>query len=348
MSAKPMTSMERVLATLGHHEPDRVPLFLLPTLHGSIELGMSIQQYFSKGENVAEGQMRLRARLGHDCLDAFFYGAIEVEAWGGEVVYADDGPPTAADPFLKAADLEKGITPPSVADSPRLREVLNAISLLKSRVADTVPIVGVVMSPFSLPVMQLGFDRYIELMSERPLLFNPLMRANEEFCVSWANAQLAAGATAIAYFDPLASPTMTPREVYLRTGHPVACRTISRIKGATAIHLASGASLPILEDIARTGTAIVGVGSLENLSHVKDRCRGKLTVLGNLNGITMRRWSRDQARSTVKEAIKAAGPGGGFILSDSHGEIPLQVPLDTLSAIAEAVRELGVYPLEWV
>jgi len=34
-----MTSLERVLTTLGHNEPDRVPLFLLLTMHGAKELG---------------------------------------------------------------------------------------------------------------------------------------------------------------------------------------------------------------------------------------------------------------------------------------------------------------------
>ncbi len=34
-----MTSLERVLATLGHTEPDRVPLFLLVTMHGQRSSG---------------------------------------------------------------------------------------------------------------------------------------------------------------------------------------------------------------------------------------------------------------------------------------------------------------------
>ena len=47
-----MTSLQRVLTTLGHKEPDRVPFFLLATMHGAKELGLSIKEYFSKPENV--------------------------------------------------------------------------------------------------------------------------------------------------------------------------------------------------------------------------------------------------------------------------------------------------------
>ena len=77
-----MTSIERVLTTLGHKEPDRVPLFLLLTLHGAKEMGMTIKEYFSKGEYVAEGQLKLREKYRHDCLYSFFYAPVEIEAFG--------------------------------------------------------------------------------------------------------------------------------------------------------------------------------------------------------------------------------------------------------------------------
>ena len=86
MSTRSMSSLERVLTTLGHREPDRVPLFLLLTMHGAQELGLSIKSYFSRPEYVIEGQLRLRRKYRNDCLYAFFYSSVETEAWGGEVI----------------------------------------------------------------------------------------------------------------------------------------------------------------------------------------------------------------------------------------------------------------------
>lgn len=341
-----MTSFQRVMTTLGHQEPDRVPLFLLVTLHGAKELGLSIRDYFSKAEHVVEGQVRLRARYGNDCYDGFFYAPIEIEAWGGEVVYADDGPPNSGAPFITSYDQIRSLKAPVVEQTPCLTKVLNALSGLKKRSAGDAPVIGVAMSPFSLPVMQMGFERYLQLMLEEPVLFDALMRVNEEFCVRWANAQLQAGADAICYFDPVSSTTIITREQYLATGFLIAQRTLSKIKGPTATHLASGRGLAIYGDIARTGTAIVGVTVEENLADVKAACKGKLTVLGNLNGIAMRTWTPSQAEAAVKDAIAKAGPGGGFILSDNHGEIPWQVPEETLSAISSAVHTWGNYPLQ--
>ena len=92
---------------------------------------------------------------------------------------------------------------------------------LKQRVGDSVPIIGVAISPFSLPVMQMGFDRYIELIYEQPGRFERLMQANIEFCVNWSNAQLAAGATAICYFDPVSSTTSIPRAPFSSARTPM-------------------------------------------------------------------------------------------------------------------------------
>ena len=59
----------------------------------------------------------------------------------------------------------------------------------------------------------------------------------------------------------------------------------------------------------------------------------------------MRHWTREKAFSIVKQVISDAAPGGGFILSDNHGEIPLQVPDEVLFAIRDAVYEYGRYPI---
>lgn len=341
-----MNSMQRVVAALSHGEPDRVPFFLLCTMHGARELGLGIGEYFARAEQVAEGQLRLRARYRHDCLYGFFYAALEAEAFGGEVVFRDDGPPNAGEPLLADPELIGRLTPPDVGRSPGLRRVLDALALMKERSRGEVPIIGVVMSPFSLPVMQLGFEAYLELIYERPDLFRRLMQVNGEFCARWANAQLAAGASAICYFDPVSSPDITPKAGYRDTGFRAAESTLPRINGPTATHLASGRCLGIVDELARTGTAAVGVGASEDLAAVKEACRGKLCVIGNLNGIEMRNWTAEQAAQRARAALHAAGEGGGFILSDAHGEIPWQVPDEVLMAISDEVHRSGRYPLK--
>jgi len=340
-----MTSLQRVLTTIGQQEPDRVPYFLLLSLHGAKELNLSIEEYFSKAENVFEGQKKLREKYGHDCYYTFFYTPIEIEAFGAEVIYSSDGPPNAGAPFLTAEGIDS-LVPPKVKESKILKRVLDATAMIKEIAKDEVPIIGVVVSPFSLPVMQMGFAAYLELIYNEPKKFEKLMQINSQFCIEWSNAQLEAGATAICYFDPISSTTIIPRELYLKTGFKVAKETIAQINGPTATHFASGNCLTLMGDLPQTGTAVVGVSSLEDLTLLKHKADKKLTLLGNLNAIEMRHWSVEETKEKVQTAIKQAAKGGGFILADNHGEIPWEIKEETLLAIKEAVEEYGNYSLK--
>jgi len=343
-----MTSMERLATAMGHREPDRVPFLLPAHLHGARELGLSLREYFSRAEYVAEGQWRLRSRYDHDALMGFMYGAVEAVAWGGEVVFPDDGPPNAGDPPLTRIERLPHLQPPPIVDSPGLQRVLQIIRLLKAKARGRIPIMAAVISPLSLPILQLGFERYLTLMHEQPELTDHLIRINEEFCVAWANAQLEAGASAIVYTDPVSSPTILPADYVRRIGLPVAQRTLARIRAPVSISFASGRCLGIIDDVAQTGAVGVGISAMEDLGDAKKACRGRLTIMGNLNAIEMRHWTPADAEARVREAIAKAGPGGGYVLTDNHGEIPWQVRDEILLAIADAVHRWGSYPLKWI
>lgn len=345
---KDMTSMERVLTALSHQEPDRVPLMLLFSLYGAREREISVKDYFSDADLVIKTQLLLQEKYRSDCLYTFAYAALESQAWGGEVVFADDGPPNSGQPLLNRLDDIPGLTLPDLAASPGLLRILDITRGLKEAVGDSIPIIGVVMSPFSLPVMQLGFEPYLELLYLRPELFARLMALNQAFCIKWANAQLAAGATAICYFNPLASPTIIEKSTYLKTGYPLDCQTLAQIKGPTATHLASGISLPVLDEIIASKTAIIGFGQEDDVALLKARAQKRIALLGNLNGIEMVNWTPALARQEVTSLIRQAGPGGGFLLADSHGEIPYQVPPQVLAAISQTVAECGQYPLKGI
>jgi uroporphyrinogen decarboxylase len=353
-----MNSLQRTLTALSYKEADKVPLFLLLGVSGAkfshpsgkipFEKNCSIENYYTDAEGVAESQLIMLERYQHDCLYSFYYASAENEAFGGDTLYFSDGSPNAGTPIIRTTQDINKLSIPIPQEVPVLKRILKTEQLLKQQVGDTVPIIGVVISPFSLPVMQMGFEGYLELMYSDQDSFQKLMKINEAFCVSWANAQLEAGATAICYFDPISSTSMIPREKYLQTGQPIAARTLARIKGPTVTHMASGRCVSIVNDIIATGTEIIGVSTSEDINELKELSAGKVTLLGNLNTVEMRRWSASQIESEVKKVIAGAGRGGGLLLGENHGEIPWQVSDEVLLAISEAVQRWGQYPLDWI
>ncbi len=340
-----MTSMERFGTTLSHQEPDRVPVMLTVTMHGAKELGLTIEEYFSRPEHVIEGQLRLRRKYGHDCYNALTYGAVEYVAFGGRAIFADDGPPNAGEPVIHSRSDIFNLEVPRIEDIPLLQDGLKITLGLADEAAGEVPVIGVAISPFTLPVMLVGFSGWLDLLQDDRPAVHRLLEVTTRFCTDWANAQFAAGATAVAYYDPLSAVDLSDNALFNEVALPVARRTITGFKGAAAYHLASGRSLGRIDDYASTGAIAVGVSSQEDLEEVKRQCAGRLAVIGNLNGIEMTRWSTAEIRAAVKACIAVAAPGGGYILSDNHGEIPFQVPDDTIHALMDAARELGAYPI---
>ncbi|MHB1484485.1 MAG: uroporphyrinogen decarboxylase family protein [Saccharofermentanales bacterium] len=340
-----MNSFDRTMTAIGHKEPDRVPLFLLLSLYGAKEMQIPIREYFSKSENVVAAQIKMMEKYSNDCIYTFAYAPVEIEAFGGEVIFVDGGPPNSGEPFIKSMEQINSLEVPRIDECECLLRVLESTKMLKAKVGNETPIIGVAISPFSLPVMQMGFENYLQMMYFHKDYFAKLMRINEEFCVAWANAQLEAGATAICYFDPLASPNIIERETYLATGFLTTQRTIGRIKGPTATHLASGIALPVVDDIIKTGSLVLGFSTNDDLVKIKEAAKGRICLLGNLNGVEMINWDSARIENEVKDIVFTAGAGGGLIISDNHGEIPWQVPERVLLEIAESVRRFGTYPL---
>lgn len=345
MTGDEMTSLERTLTALSHKEPDRVPLFLNLTMHGARELNLPIRKYYAEADLVVKGQEILREKYGHDCLTGFCYGSAEVEAFGGSTLFFDDGPPNAGSPPIRNPEDISSLKVSDPRDCPPLLRMLEVTRTLADRYGDAVPIAGVAISPFSLPVMQLGFSRYLDLLLSDDPLFRDLMEVNKAFCTTWANLQIEAGATAIVYFDPVTSPTIIPPDLAGRTGLPIAREMIRSINGGVVYHLASGRSLAIADGLIASGAVALGVSSLEDLSVLKERFAGKMTLIGNLDGVSMRKWSAAETEEQVRAALSKAAPGGGFILSDNHGEIPWQVGDSIISAMAKASKTYGRYPI---
>lgn len=332
-----VSSAERLDTALSFRPPDRVPFFLPAHLQAARRLGLGVRECLETPEHVVAAQLLLRDWLGHDVVSAAVPAAFELEPWGGSVEFVDNGPPVAGPPPMEPDDIPT-LEPPSLSDSPRLLGALRAIEMLRARVGDAVPVMGSIVSPFSLPLIQLGFERYLEVLVERPAEFQRLMEVNAAFCLEWATAQVNAGATMIAYYDPMSSPTCVPVDTARELGLPIARRLLPFIGAPFAVHFASGHSIPLLDDLVALGATAVGIGAQEDVAVALERSRRRIGIVGNLNGVAMCGWSPADARAAAAH-LRAAGAGGGLIVADCHGEIPYPVQDDILSTIAETIRQ---------
>lgn len=86
-------------------------------------------------------------------------------------------------------------------------------------------------------------------------------------------------------------------------------------------------------------------GTGMDLREVKQSFGHKICLIGNVdNKTTLVTGSVEDVRSEAIECIKAAAPGGGYILASDHS-LKDDMPNENIFALYETGREYGKYPI---
>ncbi len=112
----------------------------------------------------------------------------------------------------------------------------------------------------------------------------------------------------------------------------------------------NGPMAAILPDLAEIGVDIVStlcppkVGDVD-LAKAKQQIGHKVTLAGNVDAIwVIQRGTPEQVREAVRENIRVAAPGGGYILDVSDCIMP-GTPRENVEAFFQAAHEFGRYPI---
>ena len=105
---------------------------------------------------------------------------------------------------------------------------------------------------------------------------------------------------------------------------------------------------PILNDLMEAG--FDGLHPIQpqclDIKEVKDHLKGKACILGNIDCTYLLPFgSKEEVVETVKDTIRRAAPGGGYILSSSNSVHP-GCKGKNVVAMFETARKYGTYPLK--
>jgi uroporphyrinogen decarboxylase len=337
-----LTAAERVGRVLSGERPDRYPYFLPAPLHAAGLLGVSLRELFSSVELSVEGALAVRERLGNDLVSSFGHAADDAAAFGAEVIFFEDGPPNAGTPPFARATL--GSAAPPRPDHPAIAARVEVTRRLVDRLRGRVPVSGALVGPFSLPVMQLGFPTWLDVLHESPREAERLLDVNVAHCAAWGRAMLAAGASAVLLAEPLASRQMTTPRLWRELGLPALRRFAAALGGPFGLSTASARILDVAPDLAEAGAVLVGASEDDDLDAVARATGGRAVVAGNLNGLRMRRWTAEDVDREVRALVARLPAHGRALVTEHHGELPLAVPFDVAVGVAEALRRHGGVP----
>jgi len=165
-----MTPLEILVAAITGAPAPRIPIFCNLLDQGARELGMKQQAYYSKGEHVAAGQLKMNQRFGYDNVWSLFYVGKEAEFFGCDsILYAEDGAPNVGDYVIKSwDDIAKLEAPDDITAHPAWAETASCLKILREEVGATRPICAYLTASTSMPALLMGMDKWMELLMTGP------------------------------------------------------------------------------------------------------------------------------------------------------------------------------------
>ncbi len=342
-----MNAMERIGLLAAGKLPDRVPVICNLLEQGALELGLSIEEYYSSGEKVAEAQLRMQRKYGYDNLWGFFYVARDAEMLGcRKIIFAKDGPPNVGELIIRnPADIEALTVPADVGATEAFQELRNCIRILKAEQGGRCPVLGSVVSSFSLPSMLMGMDTWLQLLLTGPKsLCRELLEKCSDFCIRHIQALRAEGIDMIAYSNPVASATFLTFPQFRELALPWIRRDFEAVGTEGLVYFNGGGVINPQIDLIReqTGVGAFYLNPLDDISEAKRIVDGKALVTGVINDIRLISWKRDEIEHEVARIMAAGATGGGFLFGTLV--MPLYIPEEKIKIMLEAAFRHGIYP----
>ncbi|MBU0475640.1 MAG: uroporphyrinogen decarboxylase family protein [Bacteroidetes bacterium] len=341
-----ITGMDRLIAAVNGEKSDRIPVFCNMFDQGAKELGMSLKEYYSKGEYVAEGQLKMREKYGYDNLWSLFYVGKEVELMGcGNIIYSDYGPPNVGQMVIrKPEDIHKLEIPDDILSHPKFEESLKCLRILKKESDGKYPICAYITSSMTLPAMLMGMSKWMELLLMGPEeLRDELLAKCNDFFIKEVAAYRKEGADVLFYANFFGSTDAVPMKYFMDQSLPWIEKDISSIGTKDIVYFCAQARFNNVLDILlkRTGIRSYYLSPLDDVAEGKRIIAGRGLICGSINDIKLIDWSKEEIRNEVKRIIDAGMPGGKFLFTTAV--MPLAIPEENIKIMLEAAYEFGSY-----
>jgi uroporphyrinogen decarboxylase len=365
-----MNRKERVLTTLDHREPDRVPMTEMaidtPILEalagrkfgGAVSLQTQLSADREKELTKVEMAVRTYEKLGFDVVFCDLSAPDNWEAkanpdgtmtdeWGRILTY--DSQCKAWVPFRSLfntpEDVERFPFPDSNAPGRTF-----ALEHTKRLAGESAAVAAFIRDPFAHVWEMFQVTNFVRWMYERPSVIRntieKMTRFNTDIIDRMAEVHIDFIVSGGDYSEK--KGPMVPVKFFREVVFPNLKKQVDAAHraGLKFIKHSDGNLNPLLEDLS---TIVDGLQSLDptagmDIGAVKARYGDKLTLMGNVAVDTLTTGSKEQVIEETKACLRKAAPRGGYILSSSNSWYG-GAKLENCLAMVETGRKYGNYPI---
>ena len=352
-----MKPKERFMTAMARKQPDKVPVtdFLYSKALFEEVLGEKIDAY--EGSKA----VRCATKLGFDAIWVPVGGYAGyspkdigdnkyIDEWGttykhNETSWPIDPP---VDYPIKNREDYKNWSPPDPSGPERALPLLDAIKANDGEIA----ILSGVLGPFTCLAMLMGYEDMSIAFYDDPELVVDLLNEGASFSTVCGKNLIEAGADALILADDFGyagglfvSPEMM-RSIVL----PIVKRMVDEFKkaGARVLLHCDGNINQIMPDIVALG--IDALHPIERKAHmdlaqVKKDFGKDVCLVGNVNASTTLPYgSFEDIENEVKECLRVAAPGGGYVIGSDHS-ISQGIPVKNALRFFETIQKYRDYPI---
>ncbi len=354
-----MTGRERTLCAINGKIPDTVPIFESNYCQPLFKhvLGYDVNTY------NAYDLVKCAEKIGYDMCVVPFGGVNGFgkegsatdsiryqDEWG--VTYQKDPAawPTDAPiilPLVDGSDWKNYDFPDATIDS-RMEGIKTAMALSKE---NNMAIFSNVRGPYTGAWMLFGIENFSYMMYDEPEIVHEILDKVTDFSIIGAMKAIDEGVDAVLFSDDYGScsaPLLSPKH-FNEFILPQLKKLTDAVhgRGKKLIMHSDGFIRALLDDII--GIGVNGYHPIEraaqmDIAEVK-KSFPNTVLLGNINNkTTLVTGTPQEVEEEVKETIRIAAPGGGFILTSDHS-IHEDTPLPNVFAMYDAGRKYGAYPI---
>lgn len=344
-----MTGMGRFSALMSGQLPDRVPLVINLSDQGAKEIGVSLREYYARGDLVAQGQIQMREKYGYDSLLGMFYAGLDAEIMGcRNIIYAEDGPPNVGHLVIRSEhDIRQLESPDDLNSHPRFLQLAHCIKHLKDESAGRWPVIGVVTASFTLPSMLMGIGAWLDLLlNGDPHLRDQLLEKCAQFCSRKILALREAGADLIVYNNPLASASFITPQKSNQLALPWVMKDLEKSGPAGIVFFNGGGRInPILADLKNhTGIGAYYLNPFDDIAEARQILGPDALIVGAINDIRLIDWTPAEIDKEVEKMMIAGKHAGNFIFGTLL--MPYRIPEENIRALVSSSIKHGHYMTE--
>ncbi len=337
-------------------------------------MGIPAPEILRDGEKVAAAQMHVARQYHLPFVISVVDLNVIGEAFGAHLTYMPDVIPVHETPAIRNPEDIDRLEPKDPHRDGRMPEIIKVARVFKAGFNQPGEFCfGGCEGPITAAGSVWGVENLLRNMIKNPPLVHKVLSAVTDTIIDFCNAQIEAGVAAVGFADPTASSTCISPQFFHEFAMPYLKKITRKVNSPGFLLHICGESLSITRDVCNLGASRIAnvlqtntmrrkllwneatrgrmLKFLENLSLVPKieifsvdhvdiaaakRMVGKrfVILLGNVSTSVLRFGTPEDVVREANACIKAAAPGGNFILS-SGCDIAPGTPAANIEALVQ-------------